>query len=147
MSGTQLNFEGAPNVRLLGMDQSGTDIFFETVDQLVPQDGDTQVDVYDARIDGGFAMPQPTVCEGEGCQARSDAAFGLPVSAGQAAGENASEVPFVSSVAKTKAKTKAKAKAKGKRRRSGRKVRRRVVALRARGSRHVAKRASGSGRS
>ena len=63
--------EGIPNVRLLGMDQSGTDIFFETEDQLVPQDGDTQVDAYDARIDGGFAVPQPTVCEGEGVPGRA----------------------------------------------------------------------------
>jgi hypothetical protein len=54
---------------LVGMDGSGGDIFFKTADQLVPQDADTQVDLYDARSAGGFAAPAaPAACEGEGCQ-------------------------------------------------------------------------------
>jgi hypothetical protein len=46
---------------LLGVDGSGTDIFFTSADRLVPQDGDTQVDVYDARVDGcqGGLMTSP----------------------------------------------------------------------------------------
>jgi NHL repeat len=37
-------------VCLIGSDASGKNVFFTTADQLVPQDTDTQVDVYDARI-------------------------------------------------------------------------------------------------
>ncbi len=54
---------------LLGIDPSGDNLYFTTVDRLVPQDGDTQQDLYDARIDGG-ALPGagPFECAGEGCQ-------------------------------------------------------------------------------
>jgi hypothetical protein len=48
---------------------SGSDVFFTTRNHLVPQDGDGAVDIYDARIDGGFPYVAPTpLCEGnEGC--------------------------------------------------------------------------------
>ena len=32
----------------------GTDVFFQTFDQLVSRDTDSQEDTYDARVDGGF---------------------------------------------------------------------------------------------
>jgi WD40-like Beta Propeller Repeat len=41
-------------VELLGADTSGHNVFFETADQLVAGDTDSQVDFYDARVDGGF---------------------------------------------------------------------------------------------
>ena len=46
------------------------DIFFTTADQLVPQDLDTEVDLYDARIDGGFPPPVSLLpsCQGDACQ-------------------------------------------------------------------------------
>ncbi len=57
------------NVRLLGTSASGADVFFTTGDQIVSQDVDTQVDVYDARIEGGFPRPAtPPACSGESCQ-------------------------------------------------------------------------------
>ncbi len=61
---------GASAVRLRGMSPSGEDIFFETADRLVPQDLDTQVDLYDARIDGGFPAPVSLLppCAGDACQ-------------------------------------------------------------------------------
>jgi hypothetical protein len=52
-----------------GMSASGSDIFFFTRTPLVGQDSDQLVDVYDARINGGF--PAPTLessCSGEACQ-------------------------------------------------------------------------------
>lgn len=54
---------------LVGIDESGRDIFFTTVERLVPQDGDTQSSWYDAREDGGFpsAVTQ-AVCGEEACQ-------------------------------------------------------------------------------
>ncbi len=56
-------------VELLGTDASGHDVFFQTVDRLVGQDADTNLDIYDARIDGGFPGPSPTPsCSGDACQ-------------------------------------------------------------------------------
>jgi hypothetical protein len=48
---------------------SGADVFFTTAESLLPQDPDL-IDVYDARIDGGYPPePGPTpACEGEACQ-------------------------------------------------------------------------------
>lgn len=61
---------------------SGQDIFFNTPESLVPQDTDTLNDIYDARIDGGFPPPPPTIpCSGDGCQTiTSTPTFGAPAS-------------------------------------------------------------------
>jgi hypothetical protein len=57
------------SVGVLGLSASGGDAFFTTSDQLVGQDGDTEQDVYDARIDGGFPAPlRAPSCAGEECQ-------------------------------------------------------------------------------
>jgi hypothetical protein len=57
------------DTELLGIDVSGRDIFFSTVNQLVPQDTDQLLDVYDAREDGGFPAPAGSpACKGEECQ-------------------------------------------------------------------------------
>lgn len=60
---------GRPAVRLFGTDESGQDVYFTTGDRLLPQDTDTQVDIYDARINGGFP-PQPSepACADDACQ-------------------------------------------------------------------------------
>jgi hypothetical protein len=55
---------------LIGANASGSDVFFQTADPLVAQDTDTQQDVYDASVNGGFPTPVvPAGCEGETCQA------------------------------------------------------------------------------
>jgi hypothetical protein len=82
---TSASGEGAAvsDVRLIGSDASGANVFFTTADQLVPADTDTQVDVYDARIDGGFPAPAETpvcvegACRGPGSLAPS---LGEPLS-------------------------------------------------------------------
>jgi hypothetical protein len=52
---------------LLDASANGSDVFFTTRAQLVPQDRDGKVDVYDARVDGGF--PESSLsCTGSGCQ-------------------------------------------------------------------------------
>jgi hypothetical protein len=50
----------------------GADVFFKTQSSLLPQD-DGLIDIYDARIDGGFPPEpgQPAACEGEACQGAS----------------------------------------------------------------------------
>ncbi len=51
-----------------GLDVSGGDVFFTTADRLVPQDSDTQYDVYDARVDGGFGgLAAAAGCVAEAC--------------------------------------------------------------------------------
>jgi hypothetical protein len=62
----------------------GKDVFFATREQLVGWDVDQNVDVYDARIDGG--VPGPVVapsCSGDGCRVASNPAP-LPASPGSA---------------------------------------------------------------
>ena len=56
-------------VTLLGTTDSGHDVFFTTSSQLVPTDKDTALDIYDARIGGGFPPPppRPVECEGDAC--------------------------------------------------------------------------------
>jgi hypothetical protein len=66
---------GISSVCLIGTDPTGEDVFFGTADQLVAQDTDTQEDIYDARVGGGFAAPaEPAPCEGEGCKGPSSPA-------------------------------------------------------------------------
>ena len=61
--------DGLPTTELVGTSESGHDVFFTTADSLVPQDTDTQVDVYDARVDGGFPSPATLApCLGDTCQ-------------------------------------------------------------------------------
>jgi hypothetical protein len=56
------------NAYFLGSSANGSDVFFGTHAQLVPQDTDLLGDVYDARIDGGFVGVTPPLCTGSGCQ-------------------------------------------------------------------------------
>ncbi len=60
---------GHTTTELIGTDESGSDVFFTSGDRLVPQDTDAQVDIYDARIDGGFASPvEPSQCSPGACK-------------------------------------------------------------------------------
>jgi hypothetical protein len=63
------DFAGASSVKLVGVDPSGADVFFTTGDPLSAADDDDLIDIYDARIDGGFPAPAiPASCSGDGCQ-------------------------------------------------------------------------------
>jgi hypothetical protein len=58
-----------PGPVLLGYDSSGSDVFFMTSDPLIPQDTDTQRDIYDARVDGGFPVSSSSPsCMAGACQ-------------------------------------------------------------------------------
>jgi hypothetical protein len=71
---------------------NGQNIFFDTVQGLVPQDTDGAPDVYDARLGPGFppAETASEACEGDACQGplTNPAAALVPGSALQAPGEN-----------------------------------------------------------
>jgi hypothetical protein len=73
------------------MSATGSDIFFFSKAQLVGQDTDGLVDVYDARIDGGFPAPPPKPsCSGDACQgpASTPPSFGAAASSLAAPGGN-----------------------------------------------------------
>lgn len=120
---------------LVGTDPSGRDVLLNTTDPLVAQDQDGNVDVYDARIDGGFpAPPSPAECAGDACQGSLGAAPVLlsPGSEFQRGGENlAGTVPTTSTLVVTHPKVKRKSKSRARRKR--RKAKR--SSSRARGSR------------
>jgi hypothetical protein len=60
---------GAGNDVFLDASASGDDVFFATREQLVSGDEDELLDVYDARVDGGFPTPIATPpCQGGVCQ-------------------------------------------------------------------------------
>jgi hypothetical protein len=50
--------------------QTGRDVFFETTQSILPQDSDGLLDIYDARIGGGFPVPPVSAggCSGDTCQ-------------------------------------------------------------------------------
>ncbi len=77
---------------LVGTSASGGDVFFVTTQRLVPEDTDTQVDFYDARVAGGFPAPlvPPAGCAGDACQGSPGAppVFGAPSSVVLAGGGN-----------------------------------------------------------
>jgi hypothetical protein len=53
----------------VGLDGSGSDLFFRTAAELLPSVGDTQYGIYDARVDGGFPLVSAAPgCEGQGCR-------------------------------------------------------------------------------
>ncbi len=64
---------GSPAVRLVGTDATGSNVFIETADPLVPGDTNSQKDIYDVRVGGGFPAPVIAVscqrtanCQGQG---------------------------------------------------------------------------------
>jgi hypothetical protein len=53
---------------LLGVSEDGSNVFFDTHSQLVPQDIDNAGDIYDARVDGGFPpVVASAACQGDTC--------------------------------------------------------------------------------
>jgi hypothetical protein len=68
------NGDGAFGATATGIDAIGTDAFIETLAPVLPSDGDTQRDLYDARMEGGF----PEVEAASNCEAALTCQGGLP---------------------------------------------------------------------
>jgi hypothetical protein len=82
---------------LAGVSPSGDDVFFYTHSALVSGDVDGgAIDVYDARVNGGFPSSPPTApCEGDACHGTPTAAPFLPVPITTTAqGSNVTPEPF-----------------------------------------------------
>jgi hypothetical protein len=74
---------GSVDSNFLAMDESGNNVFFTTRERLAKQDTDELIDVYDARVDGGFpgdAEAAPAECRGEACQATATSSSPEPLS-------------------------------------------------------------------
>jgi hypothetical protein len=82
------------NSYLLGLSESGSDVFFITRAQLSPEDKNEYYDVYDAREDGTEPVSAPS-CEGTGCQGAAPSApsFATPPSETFAGGGNFEPLP------------------------------------------------------
>jgi hypothetical protein len=92
---------GYPAVELVATDETGQDVFFTTADRLLPQDNDNQIDLYDARMDGGFAPPAPLApCSGDSCQGVPSLTPPLPVPTALPAPEGTNAVPQPSATVK-----------------------------------------------
>jgi hypothetical protein len=121
---------GLSSVYLVGSDPSGSDVFFFTSDSLISSDGNTQQDLYDSRVAGGFPVPPlPADCK-EACQGALAGAPALAPPGGSATQTAEAGVPPATSVpatVKPKAKSKLPRRSKPTRKRkirAGRKARR-----------------------
>ncbi len=103
------NVAGGEESLFMDASPDGDNVFFATADQLVTQDRDNRVDVYDARVDGGFPVSvSPPPCDnGDSCKPPASpqpAAFGAPASATFSGAGN----PPSAAVAKPAVKVKSK---------------------------------------
>lgn len=69
--------------RFLDASEDGSDVYFTTRQRLIPADSDDLIDLYDARIDGGFPAAEPSAaeCDGDECQGPAPAPAAIPVPA------------------------------------------------------------------
>ena len=100
--------EFSPSVYLAGSDASGGDVFFFTADSLLASDGDTQQDLYDARVGGGLRSLAPPAlgCAGEACHGGLAAAPALSPFGGSATQHEEESAPPIATPAKAKPKAK-----------------------------------------
>jgi hypothetical protein len=95
-----------------GTEPQMRDAFFTTTDPLVPQQGDSNMNLYDARMDGGFPAPALAPgCLGETCRGTTGVApqLGGAGSATQAGGDNVVPSPAPKARSLTRAQQLAKA--------------------------------------
>ena len=130
---TQLNKGTQCGPQLQGIDESGSNVLFTTDDPLVPADVDgVQRDIYDARVDGGFAPAvagQTGLCGPGACEGASSPAPVLPVpgSTSNPGEPSVSPAAPVKKAVKKKPVKKKPARKKPKRRVRGKAVRKAAV--------------------
>ncbi len=59
---------GSEPTTFVDASENGSDVFMTTRQELTPGDTDQQVDLYDARENGGYVIANPPACTGTGCQ-------------------------------------------------------------------------------
>ena len=111
--------QGVQGSRLDGVSGNGDDVFFQTADDLLPQDIENSTQIYDARVGGGFPYTTPVYgCDSGQCQGAQTPApvFAPPASAtfvgvGNPPIQNVGVIP-APKPAKTKRKSKRRHKAR-----------------------------------
>jgi hypothetical protein len=118
---------GASGVSLAGSDPIG-DVFFFTSEPLIPADGNTQQDLFDARVEGGFPTPPSAPDCREACQGALAAAPALaqPGSATQVVEAETSTATSAPATIKPKPNAKPKKCKRGARLKHGRCVKRKA---------------------
>ncbi len=120
--------DGPSDARFADASADASDVFFTTRQQLVPQDRDENVDLYDARENGVPEQISPPVCSGTGCQGVPSAPpiFATPSSVTFAGVGNfpvpAKEVVKAKKIVKAKKRHKPARRKKPGRRRNGKKT-------------------------
>jgi hypothetical protein len=107
-------------LRFAGASRDGADVYFTTIDQLTWEDTDGKLDVYDARVGGGFLEPPspPQPCDPlleASCQSTESPAAPAPVAPGSTQAQAGGNVHAEKPRKKTKSKKKKKASNKKKR--------------------------------
>ena len=128
------SYENKPTAALVGIDSSGQNAFFLTANQLVPEYGETQMALYDAREEGGFpATKFQRGCAGETCRGSLGATLQSPIvgSTNQAGGGNQLAPTSKAVVGRSHALTRAQKLAKALRACHARRRKRRRVACEA----------------
>jgi hypothetical protein len=101
--------QGTNGSNLSGASSNGDDVFVTTADHLAPQDSEGSIQIYDARVDGGFAYrPFVPGCDSGQCQGPQTPApvFSAPASATFVGSGSPATVALAPAVqAKPKAKT------------------------------------------
>ena len=87
---------GAPNVTFLDASETGSDVFFRTTAELVPNDEDQLGDIYDARVNGQVPPKAPRTCVAEACEGEATPPFASPPSATTGVGPSGNLAPPVS---------------------------------------------------
>jgi hypothetical protein len=122
-SGNSLTHDFGPVI-----DPSGRDVFFMSTAGMVLQDTEKDIDIYDARIGGGFppVSVERIQCSSDACQGSltNPAPLVIPGSVSQAPGQNFKPLSKKKAVVKkkkrkTRSKAKGKVKAKGRARKGG----------------------------
>jgi hypothetical protein len=123
------NVAGDAESLFLDATPNGNDVFIATADQLLPQDHDFRMDIYDARVDSGFPVStSPPPCNnGDACKpppTPPPAVFGAPASATFSGAGNVP--PFVAEKPAVKVKVKPKSCKKGFMKKHGRCVKKKA---------------------
>jgi hypothetical protein len=116
------NVAGNNDSSFVDASANGNDVFIATADVLLPQDTGSLVDVYDARVGGGFPVSvSPSECvNGDSCRgpvSPQPGVFGAPASATFSGAGNVS--PALAVTPTVKGKSKPKKCKKGRRRKHG----------------------------
>jgi hypothetical protein len=86
------------------IDASGQNVYFVTDKPLTAADRDVNVDIYDARVDGGFDLSSPPPCSGEACQGQASTPPASPGAPASQTPQTAGNLPVTAPPQKAKPK-------------------------------------------